>query len=280
MFDAARLMAGESPPRKEKCIIGYEAENKRYKLTLMDYSTKRVSELTISNWMFDNGLSISDISDTKLVEQDNSCWHIEFGIHNRDNVEDIVEWKSLTFIDNRLWVSDMKVLQRTGWKHPFTEMYNGQFNARSGLCVNTMDIVRKLIVVGSSMSNNNPYSITKINRHGFMQVETDDGLIVQHLNNFDDVNPDDINGIWFNDQFGLWVFENSDEVNKVPECGVYLLLDTHARQPRFYNRAAGAQIYTYDYTKALAFFSDSEAVKYAKELNRRLRTSFTAEQWI
>lgn len=280
MFDAAQIMSGDSPPIKDRCIIEYELKQRTHTLTLMQYGTGAITKLVVSNLMFDNGLNIENISDVSLTKRDNSCWSLQFGIHSKANVHDIVKWKSVTFIDSRLWVSSIKLLKCTKWRHPYTEMSNGMFNARCGHCNNTMDIVRRLIVIGSSLEDTGKYNIEKINKHGFMQIETDSGLIVQHLNNFDVVSPEDIRGVWFNEDLNLWVFEDTDRVNYIDESYVYLLLDTHSKRTRFLSKDWTGQIYTYDYTKAKAFFSESEAVNCAAQINRRMHTTFTAEQWI
>lgn len=280
MFDAADIMSGGSSPPKDRCIIEYEFKQHTHIFTLMQYDTGTISQLILSNLLFDNGLSISNISDTSLKQRDNSCWSLEFGIHSRNNVNNIIKWKNITFTDSRLWVSESKKIKSTRWEHPYTEMANGLFNARGGHCSNSVDIIKRLIVVGCSIAPMGIYNINKINKYGFMQIETDNGMVVQHLNNFDDVDPEDVKGVWFNDSLKLWTFENTDEVNVIPESYVYLLLDTHSRQPRFCAKNELGPVYTYDYTKAKAFFSETEAIRYAKQINSRMSTTFTVDQWI
>lgn len=280
MVDAASIMSGVDPPKKDKCIIEYELKQRSHIFTLMQYETGVLSQLVLSNLLLDNGFSISDISDTNLKRRDNGCWSLEFGIHSKNECKNIIKWKNVTFIDSRLWVAENKLIKSTRWRHPYTEMANGQFNARCGHCSNTMDLIRRLIVIGHDLDNDGIYDISKINRNGFLQIETDKGLVTQHLNNFDEVNPEDVKGVWFNDSLNLWVFEDTDEVNTITESYVYLLLDTHSRQPRFCSKDDKGPLYTYDYTKARAFFSETEAINYATQLNKRLHTTFTADQWI
>ncbi len=280
MFDAAQIMGGERTFVKSKCIIDYELKRKNHVFTFMNYASGNITQSVVSNALFDNGFTLADVSDTRLRQRDNSCWTLDFGIHSRNDVNNIIKWKSITFIDSRLWVSETKMLGSTRWKHPYTEMSNGDFNARCGHCQNTMDIVRRLIVIGSRLENTGSYKISKINKYGFMHIETDNGMAIQHLNNFDEVNPEEVKGVWFNEYLDLWTFENTDEVDIVPESYVYLLLDTHSKKQRFCAKDETGPVYTYDYTKARAFFSETEAIKYADKLNKRMHTTFTAEQWI
>lgn len=268
------------PPEKRKCIIDYELKQRSHIFTLANYVTGDISKLELSNLLFDNGVILSDISDTSIKQKDNSCWSLEFGIHSKCDIMNIVKWKTVTFMDGRLWVSSNKMIGNTKWKHPYTEMANGVFNARSGHCSNTMDLTRRFIVVGRNLIPTGIYDIQKINKNGFMQIRTDNGLVTQHLNNFDEVNPEDVIGVWFNDNLNLWVFEDTDEVNAITESYVYLLLDTHSRRSRYCAKDETKSLYTYDYTKAKAFFSETEAINYAKRINKRMRTTFTVDQWI
>lgn len=280
MFDAALRMSGEKVANATKCIIGYEIKQHHHTFTLMEYDTGKISTLVLSNLLFDNGLSIADISDTSLTQRDNSCWNLEFAIHSRDDWKTILKQRSATFIDSRLWVPETKLINCTKWKHPYTEMSNGVFNARPGYCSNTAEFLKRLIVIGSDLYTEKKYKIERISKHGFMQVETESGMVTQHLNNFDEVNPADVSGVWFNDSLNLWVFEDNDYVNTIEESYVYLLLDTHARQQRFCAKDQTGPFYTYDYTKAKAFFSETEAINYAKYMNRVKHSTFTVDQWI
>lgn len=280
MFDAARLMSGEPIRTSTKCIVGYEVKQKKHIFTTKEFDTGELHQLVLSNLLFDNGFKVDDIADTKVKQRDNGCWAIEFAIHSKNDMTKILTWSRALFIDSRLWVAHNKIIKSTRWKHPYTEMPNGSFNARPGLCTNTMDIVRQLISIGCDIEQSGSYSISKINKHGFMQIETDSGLVTQHLNNFDEVDPEEILGVWHNDNLNLWVFEDTDEVNSIKESNVYLLLDTHSRQPRFCAKNMTGPVYTYDYTKAKAFFSDTEAMNFAKSINRRMHTTFTVDEWI
>lgn len=280
MLAAAKIMSGVSPPEKKKCIVEYEMRNHVHTFTIRDYETGALSQLKLSNLLFDNGFSLGDISDINLTQRENSCWTIEFAIHNKTEVRNILTMKKVTFIDHRLWVADNKLIRNTRWKHPYTEMANGMFNARCGHCSNTVEFIKHLITVGCDIEQGGTLSISKINKHGFMQVETDNGLVTQHLNNFDELSPEDVRGVWYNDSLGLWVFEDTEEVNCIPESYVYLLLDTHSRQPRYCAKNMLGPVYTYDYTLAKAFFSETEAIKFAKQCNSRLHTTFTVDQWI
>lgn len=280
MFDAARIMSGESPPAKDKCIIDYVFKDHSHVFTLMQYETGTISELVLCNLLFDNGLSIGDISDTSLKQRDNSCWSLEFAIHSKNDPTVIRAYRNVTFTDSRLWVSDCKCIKSTKWKHPYTEMANGSFNARPGHCYNSVDIPKKLIVVGRDIDPTGQYEISKINKYGFMQIETEDGLAIQHLNHFDEIEPEEVKGVWFNSTLNMWVFEDTDYVNTIAEECIYLLLDTHSRQPRFCSKEGYSPVYTYDYTKAKAFFNETEAINYAKGVNSKMKTTFTAEQWI
>lgn len=280
MFNAASIMSGESIVPKTRCIVDYEIKKDKHTFTFMSYADGTLSQIVLSNWLFDNGYKMEDVSDVLLMQRGNTCWSLKFAIHSRDNYTSILEYKSITFIDNRLWVSDTKMIKNTRWKHPYTETIDGAFNARSGHCSSTKDTQCHLIVTGSNIEPSGEYKIERINKNGFMQVETDNGMIIQHLNNFDEVEPEEVKGVWYNDNLNLWMFENTDEINSIRESYVYLLLDTHARQPRYCAKDATGPLYTYDYTKALAFFSEVEAYQNVKQINIKTRSSFTVDQWI
>ncbi|MCM1440866.1 MAG: hypothetical protein NC131_16950 [Roseburia sp.] len=281
MFDAAELMSGGSDNKHDKVIIEYNVKQHNHEFRLLNINTGAITEMTLSNLLLDNGLLVNDICDTTIKQRDNSCWSIEFAIHSEADWHNIRTHKSVTFIDSRLWVSKNKIIKSTKWKHPYSEMPNGVFNARPGHCSNTMDMDRQLIPIGKNIfAQYKQFGIHRINKYGFLQIETDDGVVTQHLNNFKNVNPEDLDGIWWNDYLGMWTFEDSDGVNSIPESFVYLLLDTHSRSPRYYADDDSGPVYTYDYTKAKAFFSETEALKCAGALNRKLRTTFTADQWI
>lgn len=280
MFDAALMMSGDIISVKSKCIVDYSVKQHEHVITTMCYDTGDLSKLHLSNLLFDSGFNFNDVSDTSVKQRENSCWSLEFGIHSKDVPANILTWKKVTFVDHRLWVADNKTIKGTKWQHPFTEMANGEFNARSGLCSHSMDFFRHLIVVGSDFGVDKFYNIHKINKHGFMQVETDNGLFVQHLNNFDVVEPGLIRGVWFNDSTNAYMFEDSADINTMQDECVYLLLDTHSRSPRYLAKDEKGPVYVYDYTKAKAFFSETEAMSFAKKASNRYHSTFTVDQWI